>query len=61
MIQSTEAADAAVIVSGTLAATSWIADLNNFLTLIATITAIVAGCMAALYHFEAWRQKRKGM
>ena len=59
MIQSTEAADTAVAVSGTLAAVSWLADLNAFLTLIATVTAIVAGCAAALYHFEAWRRERR--
>ena len=59
MIQTTEAADAAVVVSATLAATSWVADLNAMLTLVATITAIVAGTMAALYHWEAWRHERK--
>ena len=59
MIQSTEAADTAAVVSAALAATSWLSDLNAVLTLIATITAIVAGCAAALYHFEAWRNERR--
>lgn len=60
MVQSTEAADAAAVVSATLAATTWVAQLNEFLTLIATLVAIVAGCAAALYHFEAWRRERRG-
>ena len=59
MIKTTEAADAAAVVSATLATSAWIADLNAFLTLVATVTAIVAGIAAALYHFEAWRQVRK--
>jgi hypothetical protein len=59
MIQSSQAADAATAVSATLAAASWLADLNAFLTTVASITAIVAGCAAALYHWEAWRQKRR--
>jgi hypothetical protein len=59
MIQTTEAADTAAAVSATLATVSWIADLNAVLTLVATLTAIVAGASAALYHLEAWRQKRR--
>lgn len=59
MIQTTEAADAGAAVSASLAAVTWLADLNAFLTTIATLTAIVAGTAAALYHFEAWRQKRR--
>lgn len=59
MINSQEAADTGTLVSATLAAVSWLNELNAILTLIATIVAIWAGSMAALYHFEAWRQKRR--
>ncbi|MBP8274171.1 MAG: hypothetical protein KAY59_07035 [Acidobacteria bacterium] len=59
MINSQEAADAGALLSATLAAVSWLNELNAVLTLCATVVAIWAGSMAALYHFEAWRQKRR--
>ena len=59
MINSQEAADAGALLSATLAAVSWLNELNAILTLIATVVAIWAGSMAALYHFEGWRQKRR--
>lgn len=59
MINSQEAADTGTLVSATLAAVSWLNELNAVLTLMATIVAIWTGTMAALYHYEAWRQKRR--
>ena len=59
MIQSQEAADAGALVSAALAAMSWLADLSPLMTLAATGTAIWAGTMAGLYHFEGWRERRR--
>lgn len=59
MINSQEAADAGALLSATLAAVSWLGELNAILTLVATLVAIWAGSMAALYHYEAWRAKRR--
>lgn len=59
MLNSQEAADTATVVSATLAAVSWLNELNAVLTLVATLVAIWAGSMAALYHYEGWRQKRR--
>ncbi len=59
MINSQEAADAGALLSATLAAVSWLNELNAVLTLCATVVAIWAGSMAALYHWEGWRQKRR--
>lgn len=59
MINSQEAADAGALLSATLAAVSWLNELNAVLTLMATLVAIWAGTMAALYHYEGWRAKRR--
>lgn len=59
MINSQQSADAGAAISATLAAVSWLSELNAVLTLVATLVAIWAGSMAALYHYEGWRQKRR--
>lgn len=59
VIQSQQAADAGAVLSASLATVTWLADLGIVMTLAATGTAIWAGSMAALYHYEAWKQKRR--
>lgn len=54
-------ADVQAAASALLAAATWLADLNHFLQMSATVVAIVAGVAAAWYHFEravALRKKR---
>ena len=58
-IDAQRAADAGAVTSGALAAVSWISQANEILTLFATITAIIAGVMAGLYHYEGWLRRRR--
>ena len=60
MFRTVEAADAGAAVSVSLAGVAWFADLSALATLFASVAAIAAGVAAAMYHFEAWQQKRKG-
>lgn len=45
-------ADTAAGVAIVGASYSWISQANEILTMIATITAIAAGCFAARYHYK---------
>lgn len=54
----TRTADAGAAVSASLATLSWMAQLNEVMTFFASLAAIIAGGMAAMYHYEAWKQKR---
>jgi len=47
-----KAADAAVGLSLAGAGTAWMSQANEVLTMCATLTAIVAACMAARYHYK---------
>lgn len=52
-------ADAGAISTGALTLAAWLADIEVYLRVGATLVAILAGICAALYHFESWRQKRQ--
>lgn len=52
-------ADAGAITTGALTLAAWLADIEVYLRVGATLVAIMAGIAAALYHFEAWREKRR--
>jgi hypothetical protein len=52
-------ADAGAVTTGALTLAAWLADIEIYLRVGATLVAIGAGICAALYHFEAWRQKRR--
>ena len=45
-------ADAAAAGSAFLAGSAWIAEVEPFITLTAGIIAIIAGALAAWYHYE---------
>ena len=47
-----KAADSAAAGSAFLAGTAWIADVEPYLTAMASLVAIVAGAAAAWYHLE---------
>jgi hypothetical protein len=52
-------ADVSAAGSGVLAAATWLTTMNAYLQMGATVVAIIAGSMAALYHYEKWKVKRK--
>jgi hypothetical protein len=52
-------ADAGAATSATLAAATWIADLNEILQLGATVVAIAAGVAATWWHVEKALAARK--
>jgi hypothetical protein len=52
-------ADAGAVTTGVLTLAAWLAQIEIYLRLGATVVAIAAGACAALYHYEAWRQKRR--
>lgn len=58
-MQQITGADVSAAGSGVIAAATWLTTMNAYLQAGATVVAIVAGGMAALYHFEKWRQARK--
>jgi hypothetical protein len=58
-MMTTRLADAGAATTGALTLAAWLADIEIYLRVGATTVAIVAGLCAALYHFEAWRQKRR--
>ena len=51
-------AGVAAAASGTLAWTAIFADLEPVVTFFAAVAAVVAGCMAAWYHYERARYMR---
>ncbi len=58
-MQQITGADVAASGSGILAAATWLTTMNAYLQMGATVVAIIAGAMAALYHYEKWRERRK--
>lgn len=52
-------ADAGAISTGALTLAAWLADIEVYLRVGAALVAMGAGICAGLYHFEAWRQKRR--
>lgn len=52
-------ADVGAISTGALTLAAWLADIEVYLRVGATLVAILAGICAGLYHFEAWKQKRR--
>ncbi len=62
MIQTTPqaiGANVGAVGSVGLATATWVADLNAYLQLGATVVAIIAGCMAIVWHVEKIRQARR--
>lgn len=53
------AAGTAVITSGGIAAVTWLTQVNEVAQLVATIIAIVAGSLAAWWHYEKAAKARK--
>jgi len=61
--QATRVADMAVATSGSLAVSSWLVQTHEVLAIMASIVAIGAGIIAAMFHYEKWkalRSTRKG-
>ena len=52
-------ADVAAAGSAFLAGSAWIADVEPFITAAAGLVAVVAGALAAWYHFERAMKMRK--
>lgn len=50
--QQTRVADAAALVSGAGAVTSWVVNAMPIVQFIAGIIAIIAGIFAAIYHYK---------
>lgn len=51
-IPAQKAADLAAASSAGLAGVAWLADIEPYVTVLAGIVAIVAGCAATWYHIE---------
>ena len=56
MYRVQKAMDTATVTAGSLAATTWIADLNAVLQLGATVVAILAGLASIIWHYERIRE-----
>lgn len=56
---TTRTADVGAITTGALTVAAWLAEVEVYLRVAAAIVAICAGIAAGLYHFEAWREKRR--
>ena len=60
MMMEQKVADAAAAGSAFLAGTAWVADVEPVVTMAAGVVAILAGAVAAWYHFEkAWEARWK--
>jgi len=60
MIEQQRIADASAAAAVAIASTTWIAQLNEILQLVATCVAIVAGGAAAYYHITKARGNYQG-
>ncbi len=56
---TTKLADIGAASAGATALLSWLPDLEAILRIGVSAVGIIAGGCAALYHLEAWRQKRR--
>lgn len=58
-IEHARFADIGTATTGALTLAAWLSSAEIYLRVGATLVAIIAGTCASLYHFEAWRQKRR--